>query len=86
MQGQEGRGVGPPSLFDVGAHARQTVEQALQRTEDRVQEDALALVDPGHEQTQGQGEPEEHSEVEAELHEGGAGHENSSGFSRATNR
>src|ERR1017187_1818520 len=71
---QEGRGVLCPPLFLLLANAAQFVDQHLDRPEDRMEERALALEQPRHEQPDRLRDEQDQAEEHENLENANASH------------
>ena len=81
----DGPGVGLPAHLIVLADAHEAVEAPLEGPQDRVEESAPAVQNPGHVGAQWVGHGQEHGQVQQVLSPGVA-HWNVSGFSKAKAR
>ena len=78
--------IGLPVHPLVGMDAADAVDQTLDRAEHGIEERPLAVVDVRHEGPERFRERDQDDEVEPYLEESVRGHQNSSGFRRATKR
>ena len=78
--------VGLPAHLPVGPDARDPVDEALEPAQDALRGPGAPLVDPRHVEPERLGQRQEDDEVEGELQDAVAGHENTSGFRSATTR
>ncbi len=70
----------------LSRHPGEAIDQPLERAEDLLEKDRLALVHARHVPAERLDEGEEHDEVEGDLRVALPVHENASGLSRATKR
>jgi hypothetical protein len=86
VEEQHGERVGLPPHLPVGPDARESVNEALEPAQERSEPWCTPLVDPRHVEPERLGQRQKDDEVEGELQDAVAGHENTSGFRSATIR
>jgi hypothetical protein len=79
-------GVRLPALLGFGPDAREPVDSPLEPAEDRLKTRRPAVIDPGHVEPERLRQQEQDAQIEHDLEDTVRGHENTSGFRRATTR